>query len=508
MIVSDMHLNISQQMKMSQQMKLAPRMIQSMEILQLNMMALNERIEQELVENVTLEVVDKDRDQPYDEADEVIRPDDPREARELNKDVEQRELVNDNDKNNESDFERLLEISSEWPEDNVSFGGSPSSNQVSDSMDRQHDAMANMTARPQSLHEYLLEQFTFNSIDQTLRQFGEYLIQHLDHNGRLQSLLAEICQQFNRVYDQSLTNEQAEDVLVMIQQLDPPGVGARDYNEMLLLQITDNMPFHEVMRVLARDHLEDIAFNRLPVIQKATGYSIDMIKVGIEQIQTLNPYPGRGFEQRPVQRVTPDLAVEKDDKGNYVVRLLDEYVPELRISPRYAKMLKENPTAETREWIKKKVESARWLIESIEQRYSTVKKVAQEIINHQTEFIENGPEFIAPLKMQQIADRVGVHVTTVSRAVDEKWIQTPRGLFPLKRFFGGGTQTAEGEEVAWDTIRIKLQELIDREDKVKPLSDDALVDSLAEQGLKLARRTITKYRKQMGIPSSRQRREY
>ena len=489
-------------------MKLAPRMIQSMEILQLNMMALNERIEQELVENVTLEVVDKDRDQPFDEADEVIRPDDPREARELNKDVEQRELVNENDKNNESDFERLLEISSEWPEDNVSFGGSQSSNQVADSMDRQHDAMANMTARPQSLHEYLLEQFTFNSIDQTLRQFGEYLIQHLDHNGRLQSLLAEICQQFNRVYDHNLTNEQAEDVLILIQHLDPPGVGARDYNEMLLLQITDNMPFHEVMRVLVRDHLEDIAFNRLPVIQKATGYSIDMIKVGIEQIQTLNPYPGRGFEQRPVQRVTPDLAVEKDDKGKYIVRLLDEYVPELRISPRYAKMLKENPTAETREWIKKKVESARWLIESIEQRYSTVKKVAQEIINHQTEFIENGPEFIAPLKMQQIADRVGVHVTTVSRAVDEKWIQTPRGLFPLKRFFGGGTQTAEGEEVAWDTIRIKLQELIDSEDKVKPLSDDALVESLAEQGLKLARRTITKYRKQMGIPSSRQRREY
>ena len=311
-----MHLNISQQMKMSQQMKLAPRMIQSMEILQLNMMALNERIEQELVENVTLEVVDKDRDQPFSEADEVIRPDDKREARELDKDVEQRELVNDNDKNNESDFERLLEISSDWPEDNVSFGGSQSSNQISDSMDRQHDAMANMMARPQSLHEYLLEQFSFNSIDQSLSQFGEYLIQHLDHNGRLQSLLAEICQQFNRVYDQSLTNEQAEEVLVMILQLDPPGVGARDYNEMLLLQITDNMPFHEVMRVLVRDHLEDIAFNRLPIIQKATGYSIDMIKVGIEQIQTLNPYPGRGFEQRPVQRVTPDLAVEKDDKGN------------------------------------------------------------------------------------------------------------------------------------------------------------------------------------------------
>ncbi|MEZ6124091.1 MAG: RNA polymerase factor sigma-54 [Planctomycetaceae bacterium] len=418
-------------------------------------------------------------------------------------------MFSESDRNNESDFERLLEISSEWPEDNVSFGSaSLSSNQISDSMDYQHDVMSNMVARPQSLHEYLLEQFSFNSVPEVQRQFGEYLIQHLDHNGRLHSLLPGVCQQFNRDFHQDLTNEQAEEVLKMIQQLDPPGVGARDQNEMLLLQITDHMPFHEVMRVLVRDHLEDIAFNRLPVIQKATGYSIDMIKVGIEQIQTLNPYPGRGFEQRPVQRVTPDLAVEQDDHGRYTVRLLDEYVPELRISPRYAKMLKENPTPETRDWIRRKVESARWLIESIEQRYNTVKKVAQEIIDHQTEFLDKGPEFIAPLKMQQIADRVGVHVTTVSRAVDEKWIQTPRGLFPLKRFFGGGTQTADGEEVAWDTIRIKLQELIDGEDKSKPLSDEALMDALADQGLPLARRTITKYRKQMGIPSSRQRREY
>ncbi|MCP4512199.1 MAG: RNA polymerase factor sigma-54 [Fuerstiella sp.] len=504
-----MHLNISQQMKMSQQMKLAPRMIQSMEILQLNMMALNERIEQELVENVTLEMVDKDRDAPTAEGDEVIKSDDPVEAQELSKEVGERELVAENETNNESDFERLIEIASEWPEDNVGFGGAkPSSNQVSDSMDRQHDAMANMTARPQSLHEYLLEPFSFNTLAEPLRQFGEYLIQHLDHNGRLQSLLAEISQQFNRIYEQHLTQEQAEEILTLIQHLDPPGVGARGHSEMLLLQITDNMPFYEVMRVLVRDHLEDIAFNRLPVIQKATGYSIDMIKVGIEQVQTLNPYPGRGFEQRPVQRVTPDLAVEKDDKGRYIVRLLDEYVPELRISPRYAKMLKENPTPETREWIKKKVESARWLIESIEQRYSTVRKVAQQIIDHQTEFLDKGPEYIAPLKMQQIADRVGVHVTTVSRAVDEKWIQTPRGLFPLKRFFGGGTQTALGEDVAWDTIRIKLQELIDAENKAKPLSDDALVEALSKQGLTLARRTITKYRKQMGIPSSRQRREY
>jgi RNA polymerase sigma-54 factor len=507
-----MHLNISQQMKMSQQMKLAPRMIQSMEILQLNMMALNERIEQELVENVTLERVEKDRDLPSEapvETSDFAPPVDEREARELRKDVENRELVVGNEKNNESDFERLLEISSEWPEDNVGFGGSrPSSNQISDNMERQHDVMSNMIARPQSLHEYLLEQFSFFSIDHVQRQFGEYLIQHLDHNGRLQSTLPEISQQFNRLYEHQLTMEQAEEVLKMIQHLDPPGVGARDHREMLLLQVDEHMPFHDVVETLIRNHLEDIAFNRLPLIQKATGYALDLIKIGIEQIQTLNPYPGRGFEQRPVQRVTPDLAVEQDDSGRYIVRLLDEYVPELRISPRYQKMLKENPTQETRDWIRRKIESARWLIESIEQRYNTLRKVAQEIIDHQQEFLDKGPEYIHPLKMQQIADRVGVHVTTVSRAVDEKWIQTPRGLFPLKRFFGGGTQSSSGEEVAWDTIRIKLQELIDKEDKKDPLSDDALVDALAEQGITLARRTITKYRKQMRIPSSRQRREY
>lgn len=509
-----MHLNISQQMKMSQQMKLAPRMIQSMEILQLNMMALHERIEEELVENVTLERLEKSEDGSERSSDsdteELITAERlTREERELQKDVETRELVVENETNNESDFERLVEISSDWPEDNINFGEArPSSNRVGEELDRQHDMMSNMLARPQSLHEYLLEQFAFYSVDSAERRFGEYLIQHLDHNGRVQSLLPEILQQYNRVYGEQVSQASADSVLNLIQHLDPPGVGARDHQEMLLLQVADSMPFHEVVRRLIADHLEDIAFNRLPQIQKATGYSIDLIKVGIEQIQTLNPYPGRGFEQRVVQKVTPDLSVDRRGDGSYQVRILDEYTPELRISPRYIRMLQENPTAETKDWIRRKVESARWLIDSIEQRYSTLRKVAQEIVDHQQRFLDEGPEYIQPLKMQQIADRVGVHVTTVSRAVDEKWIQTPRGLFPLKRFFGGGTQTDSGKDVAWDTIRIRLQELIDSEDKRKPLSDDDLVEQLADQGIQLARRTITKYRKQMQIPSSRQRREY
>jgi RNA polymerase sigma-54 factor len=164
--------------------------------------------------------------------------------------------------------------------------------------------------------------------------------------------------------------------------------------------------------------------------------------------------------------------------------------------------------AETREYIKRKINSAQWLIDSIEQRRNTLTRVSQAIVDHQTEFLSKGPEAIEPLKMQQIADKVGVHVTTVSRAVDDKWIQTPRGIFLLKRFFCGGTVSADGEEVAWDAVRLKLQEIIDGEKKQHPLSDDELVKELSKHGLTVARRTVTKYRKAMNIASSRQRRDW
>jgi RNA polymerase sigma-54 factor len=306
----------------------------------------------------------------------------------------------------------------------------------------------------------------------------------------------------------TLSLETAQQTLSLIQKLDPPGVGARDHRECLLLQLQPGMDYRDVLMTLITSHLEDVQQNRLPVIQRKTGYSIETIKAAIEQLVHLNPWPGAGFEVRPAQKVTPDLSVTQDENGKYVVKLEDEYVPSLRISPRYLKLLQNNPDPATREYIKKKVDSAKWLIESIEQRHNTLKKVAQSIVDHQTEFLNDGPEHIVPLKMQQVADIVGVHVTTVSRAVDDKWIQTPRGVFPLKRFFGGGTHTADGEEVAWDIIRLKLKDLVDNEDKENPLSDDALVEELAKQGYKLARRTVTKYRKNLRIPSSRQRRAY
>ncbi len=473
-------------------MKLAPRMIQSMEILQLPLMALQERIDQELAENVVLEQVASHKEE-YAEATEAPEP--------PKLEIERRELTTDD--NNASDFERLLEISKEWPDDNYTSGSRPSGNQIDDDSDRQHDVMANAENRPETLHDHLLEQFHCDAPEH-LREFGEYLIHNLDANGRLQSSLPELVQ----VFGANISLQDADQTLKLIQRLDPPGVGARDLKECLLLQITPETPLGEMMTVLISDHLDDILQNRLPLIERKTGYSLDAIKTTIEQMRTLDPYPGRMFESTNVQSITPDLKVEQSETGEYRVELVDEYVPQLRINRRYLKMLEGNPDQATKEFIKRKIESAKWLIDSIEQRYNTLKRVAQAIVDQQTEFLDLGPEFIKPLKMQDIADVVNVHVTTVSRAVDDKFIATPRGIFALKRFFGGGTKTADGEDVAWENIRLKLKEIVDKEDKSDPLSDDALVTELSKHGFNLARRTVTKYRKALNIPSSRQRREY
>ena len=496
-----MQLNISQQMKMSQQMKLAPRMIQSMEILQLPIMALQERIDQELEENVVLIAEQKEKESTSDTEREMAVQEAQAEANETN--VEQRELVVDDTSNNEADFERLLNAAEDWPDDN-DFKPRVSANRMGEMAERKHDAIANMESAPQSLHDYLLEQFHFFELESRLMEFGEYLIHNLDANGRLQSSLPDISQ----VYGSSVSYEEAQYVLALIQKLDPPGVGARDLGECLLLQITELTPFRDVLITLVSSYLDDIAENRLPLIQRKTGYSIDLIKTALEELRRLNPSPGHGFSSESVRTVTPDLTVEQKAEGDYAVRLLDEYTPTLRVSRKYRDMLRNGADTQTKEYIKRKIDSAKWLIESIEQRYSTLKRVAQAIVDHQTAFLNEGPEYIVPLKMQQIADVVGVHVTTVSRAVDDKWIQTPRGLFPLKRFFGGGTKTSDGEDVAWGIIRLKLKSIIDNEDKSDPLSDDALVAALAKEGYEIKRRTVTKYRKKLNIPSSRQRREY
>ena len=496
-----MALQFSQQMRMgqqmSQQMKLAPRMIQSMEILQMQREELEARIEQEKAENVTLE----DGESETASEDESSEADDTSET-----EVDEQELVVDSENNNAEDFERLDEMAREWPDDNVFQTGRPSSNRIAEAGERHHDAMANMVARSPSLHDHLLEQWGLVELDEAQRVFGEYLISHLDRNGRLPNSLEEIVQ----VYGRPMPQPVALEVLARIQQLDPRGVGARDVRECLLLQVTETTPLKDVLTTLISEHLDELANNRLPHIQRKTGYTIEMIQAGSEMLMHLDPFPGRRFESEVVRPVKADLTVELDENDRWVVEPEYESQPRLRLSRHYQELLRKDSGADrqTREYLKRKVESAKWLIEAIEQRAKTVHRVAQVIVDRQSSFLVDGPEAIVPLKMQQVADAVGVHVTTVSRAVDGKWIQTPRGLFALRSFFGGGTTTSDGEDVAWEIIRLKMKEIIDNEDKSRPLSDDALVDALAAQGFQLARRTVTKYRQRLNIPSSRQRREY
>ncbi|MEM9185722.1 MAG: RNA polymerase factor sigma-54 [Planctomycetota bacterium] len=512
-----MRLSLGQQMQLAQKQVLAPRMIQSMEILQLPIMALQERIEQEMEENPCLEQKDEPGESDSVDADSVeidakaAEPDAPEAGSD-----EERELVIDESKNNEEDFERLLNMAENLPDD-YEERSRPSRGQLEAEADRAHDQMANMVARAESLADYLSHQLGWFEAEDEVRRMADRIIYSLDSNGYLKSPLEELIppspEELNGSADahRAAQREVAEQALTLVQHLDPRGVGARDLRECLLMQLTPGMPMHEELQTLIADHLEDLENNRLPVIAKKTGYSIDLINEAWEELRKLNPKPGSEFNDNTVPAVTPDVFVEKDDDGKYVVRLEDGQLPEVWISPGHRRMLQQAVAAkqqETIEWIKRKINAAQWLIEAIEQRRSTLTRVAQAIVDHQTRFLDDGPEFIEPLKMQQIADKVGVHVTTVSRAVDDKWIQAPRGIYPLRRFFVGGTTSADGEDIAWDRVRLKLQELVDAEDKSKPLSDDALVTLLSENGISVARRTVTKYRKAMKIPSSRQRRDW
>ena len=507
-----MRLDTSMSQRMDQKMILAPRMIQSMEILQLPIMALQERIEHELSENPVLvesneEAVSSEENLAEFNADDAepvkSDPGDP-----------QKELVIDDKGGNEQDFDRLLAINEDWA-DHFNEEHRPSVNRISEEGDKKHDAMVNMASRPQSLQDHLNEQLTFVDLTPEQLELVKYLLTHVDENGYLttprqrlengappENVLAEI----GTAYGQEVTATQLEEALAIIQKFEPPGIGARDLKECLLLQITPETPHAEVLKVLIQNHLEDIQHNRMPVIQKKTGLALTAIHEGIEALKHLDPKPGARFSSEYIPHVVPDIAVERTETGEYEVRLLDDWTPNVYISRRCIEMYRDKSAdAKTKEFLKRKIQAAHWLIEAIEQRRNTLAKVTRAIIKHQRAFLDRGPEFIEPLKMQQIAEQVGVHVTTVSRAVDDKWVETPRGVFPLKRFFGGGTQTTTGEEVAWETIKQKLLDIIANEDKANPLSDEDLVTKLGEAGYPVARRTVTKYRKMLDIASSRQR---
>ena len=486
-----MRLDTSQQMRTEMRLRMAPRMIQSMEILQLPIMALQERIDQELSENPILVDLRDSSPGEQDAGGEETGATTTAVA----------EADGDADAGG---LESLIRTDENWGE-LYDEGPRRSRASLSEESDRKQDAMQNMASRPRSFHDDLSDQLGFFDCDPMVRDLADFIIHNLDENGYFKQDMHDVARDFGN----GATVEQAEEALSLVQRLDPPGVGARDLRECLLLQLTPEIPYYDVLHTLIGSYMDDLQNNRLPAIERKSGIPIDTIKEAREHLRRLNPKPGASAASQSSAYVIPDLIVEPNDQGEYEVRLVDDHTPQLAISRYYQQQLKSKSTdAAAREFIQKRIQSARWLIESIEQRRSTLLKVARAIIEHQQDFLDKGPEFIEPLKMQQIADRVGVHVTTVSRAVDDKWVQTPRGIFALKRFFGGGTVNADGDEVAWDTIKQKLLEIIGKEDKQSPLSDEEIVKELGRQGLKVARRTVTKYREALLIPSSRQRKQF
>jgi len=312
-----------------------------------------------------------------------------------------------------------------------------------------------------------------------------------------------------------VTTEELEEALATLQlALDPPGVAARNLRECLLLQLDalereDGLE-RETERLLIGEHLDDMFQNRLPKIAQKAGLGMEEITDAIKRMRRLEPAPGSLLVSEAPPAVVADAILEWDEEEDrYIAYLNDRVLPNLRINKEYAQMVRDREVDKsTRDFIRTNISNAEWLLDAVEQRKRTLVRVLNVVAEAQRDFFDQGPQALRPLPMTQVADQLGVHVATVSRAVSGKYVQTPRGVFPLRRFFSGGTQTDAGEDVSWDAIKAALQEVVDAEDKSSPLSDEALADALKEKGIDIARRTVAKYRSQLGIPSARMRKKY
>jgi RNA polymerase sigma-54 factor len=370
--------------------------------------------------------------------------------------------------------------------------------------DGKRAAIENSPAPDISLEDHLRRQISLLDTDPHVREICENIIANLDWRGYLEYPLEEIVASM----ETPASPEEAEQALSLVQKLEPPGVAARSVEECLLLQLDESIEDAEFVRLVIEKHFEDVLRNRYPKVVKSLGCTMERLKDAVQQIGRLNPIPGALFGEEAAPHVLPDLRVELVD-GEYRVILEDAALPSLRICSYYARRLQQKGLdPKTEQYLKDKLQSARWLIDAIQQRRSTVFNIASAIVEAQRDFFEKGPMHLKPLKMQDIADQVGVHVSTVSRAIAGKYVQTPRGIFSLKYFFTGGVEKEDGEMESWEVVRQKLVQVIESEDKSNPLSDEQIAEELADQGIDIARRTVSKYRKVLGIPSSRRRKEY
>lgn len=477
-------------------MKLAPRMIQSMEVLQLPMLALQEKIEAELNSNPVLEVAGED-DQHRET--ETTSP--------VDETPDEQEMVVGEDTDQLADFQRL-DNSGEDFEDYLNKSG-PSHYQQSGGggdPDKKMEALLNTAAQAQSLNDWLKEQWRLVEADDKVRAAGELIIDYLDDKGYLTVRL----EQLHNKDKHDFGIEHLHAALELVQKLDPPGVAARDLRECMLIQMrqfSEDMSFE--IELVSR-YWAELLENHLPLIAKKMNCTVERINEAIERMSKLDTSPGLVAGRSDNYPINADVIVEPDEEGGYAVSLTDAYMPNLRVNSFYKKMAKDRAVDDhTREFLLKNIRSAQWFMDAIEQRKQTLLKVARAIVRHQHDFFARGKLHLKPLPMAVIADEVGVHLATVSRAVAGKYVQCPQGILPLRSFFSGGLEDDDGQQRSYDAVKAKLEEIVNNEDKANPLNDDEIRDKLSKAGMgTIARRTVAKYRKILNIPTAKFRRKY
>ncbi|MHC4122027.1 MAG: RNA polymerase factor sigma-54 [Planctomycetota bacterium] len=487
-----MKLEMRGQLRMEQKMKLAPHMIQSMEILQLPIMALLERIEQELNSNPVLEIEEPSTEENAESQSET------------REDLNEKDLIVSTDNNKEKDFERLANLDDEY-KDYMSQSGSFRVIR-DDGPDKKLELLKNTVLSAKSLHEYLTEQWGLVEAQEAVKKAGSAIIDYIDKRGYLTVRLEQLHNKDNKEFGV----EDLNNALKLVQKLDPAGVGARNLKECLLIQMEQGPEDMSFEKELVSKYKDELLENHLPEIAKKMHCDIEQINQAIENMSKLDTSPGLQISQDKNHAIKADVIVEQDENGVFTVQLADSNLPNLRVNRYYSNMIKNTKTNEkTKEFLQKNIRSARWIIEAILQRQNTLLKVSRSIVKYQQEFFEKGQLFLRPLPMSKVAGDVGVHLATVSRAVSGKYVQCYWGIIPLRKFFSGGMEDENGTERSWEAIRGKLQKIIDHEDKSGPLSDDKISKKLTEEGIpNLARRTVAKYRKLMNIPPARLRRKY
>jgi RNA polymerase sigma-54 factor len=508
-------MEVHLQQRLEQRMQLSQQMLQNLELLQMPILALKEKIDQELEENPALELT-QDQDEPAEPVKKEPEPDAVEERK--------REILESLDEEIQDSFRRKSRAAG------------------AEDSDKKMEFLQNIGAGPGTLKDFLRGQVQLMELDETLRPYLEHLIDNTGDDGYLVDDIPTIAQSLPDELKKLPTETLARNLgaaLHILQKLEPRGIGARTRRECLLLQLDDHDPAYSLKRRLIEKHLDDIANNRLPKIVRDVlndpvaladfGYKppgdpadiLDDVKVLTAELTKLNPQPGSGYSGDTAPRVVPEVIIRQVD-GKYEILLEDSYLPPITVNRGYQDMLKEGKLSKPeRDYLRQKLDSGKKLISAIEQRRSTIQRITAEILKHQMDFFDQGLEHLRPLKMQEVADVVGIHVSTVSRAISEKWIETPRGIFPMKFFFAGAAprqEQAVGALIAGtanesdDTTRLALMEkiraIIDGEDAKNPLSDLEIGKILKQQGLAAARRTIAKYREELGIKSSRLRKQY